>query len=56
MPKGIQLTATTINIPQVITDVTLSQASLAFYNKNKFKQLSEASQKEYEYIANSFIR
>ena len=56
MPRGIQLTATTINTSQVITDVTLSQASLAFYNKNKLKQLSEASQKEYEYIANSFIR
>ena len=40
MPRGIQLTATPINTSQVITDVTLSQASLVFYNKNKFKQLS----------------
>lgn len=56
MPRGIQLTATTINTSQVIADVTLSQVSLAFYNKNKMEQLSEASQKEYEYIVNSFIR
>ena len=55
MPRGIQLTTTPINTSQVIADVTLSQASLTFYNKNKIEQLSEASQKEYEYIVNSFI-
>ena len=56
MPRGIQLTTTPINTSQVIVNVSLSQASLTFYNINKMKQLSEVSQKEYEYIANSFIR
>lgn len=54
MPRGIQFTNTTpINTTQ-ITDIALAQVSLAFYNKNKLKQLFQETQKEYKYIVNSF--
>ena len=56
MPRGTYfINTTSINAVQN-TDIVLAQVNLTFYNKNKLKQLSEASQKEYKYIVNSFIR
>ena len=54
MPRGIQFTDTTPIDAAQNTDITLTQANLSFYNKNKLKQLFQETQKEYKYIVNSF--
>ena len=54
MPRGIQFTNTTPVDAAQNTDITLTQANLSFYNKNKLKQLFQETQKEYKYIVNSF--
>ena len=56
MPRGTYFTSTTLVDAAQNTDIVLAQVSLTFYNKNKLKQLSQETQKEYQYIVNSFMR
>ena len=56
MPRGIQFINTTPVDAAQNTNITLAQVSLAFYNKNKLKQLFQETQKEYKYIVDSFTR